>query len=225
MPQHLIIFAKSPLAGYAKTRLGNAIGPEASAGVYARLLYSYLHSILCADLPEMTIELSLAAVKDVPYFEHAFPELDVRPQIRSDLGERMARAFARAFDAGADSVVLTGSDIPGLRAPIIREAFHELSKVTLLKGPRGVIGPATDGGYYLIGLTQPCPSLFREIRWSTERVLEQTRKVAKTCGISLETLPELADIDTGADYERWLTTLQRRYRNGEACLDYGSDRN
>jgi uncharacterized protein len=219
MRQHLIIFAKRPIAGYAKTRLGNAIGAEASAGVYARLLYGYLHSILCANLPEMTIDLSLASIKDVSYFAHAFPELDVRPQIRGDLGERMAQAFERAFHAGADRVVLTGSDIPGLRAPTIEKAFHVLSEAVSTTGPRGVIGPAADGGYYLIGLTQPCPSLFREIRWSTDRVLEETQSLARTCGITLKMLPELADIDTGADYERWLTTVQRRYRSNEPCPD------
>ena len=219
MRRHLIIFAKRPIAGYAKTRLGEAIGSEASAGVYARLLYGYLHSLLCADLTTLSIELSVAKAEDVPTFEHAFPELDVRPQIQSDLGRRMAQAFERAFDEGADHVVLTGSDIPGLRAPIIRQAFSTLSKTPHPTGPRGVIGPASDGGYYLIGLTDPCPTLFREIAWSTERVLSETERLAQACGMTLERLPELADIDTGADYDRWMTNVQRRFHKNEPCDD------
>jgi hypothetical protein len=217
MRRHLIIFAKRPTAGYAKTRLGSAIGPEAAAGVYARLLYGYLHSVLCAGLPETTIELSLAAPEDVPYFAHAFPELTVRPQIQGDLGDRMAHAFERAFEEGADDVILTGSDVPGLGAPAIQDAFQRLAGAAQRSGRRGVIGPAADGGYYLIGLTQPCPSLFREVRWSTDRVLMETRKLARACGITLEMLPELSDIDTGADYARWLTTVQRHYRTDDPC--------
>jgi len=215
MQRHLIIFAKRPIAGYAKTRLGRAIGPEASAGVYARLLYGYLHSILCATLAETGITLSLAAPEDVPYFAHAFPELKVRPQIQGDLGERMAQAFERAFAEGAEQVVLTGSDIPGLGASIIRRAFQQLSGAIKSDGPRGVIGPAADGGYYLIGLTQSCPSLFQEIRWSTDRVLEETQRLARRCGVTMAILPELTDIDTGADYDRWLTTLQHTPWAGE----------
>ncbi len=219
MRQHLIIFAKRPIAGYAKTRLGQAIGPEASAGVYARLLYGYLHSILCADLPETRVTLSLAGPEDVPTFVHAFPELDVRPQIQGDLGGRMAHAFERVFGEGAECVVLTGSDIPGLGASIIRQAFQKLSRPVPSNGRRGVIGPAADGGYYLIGLTQPCPTLFRDIRWSTGHVLKETYRLAQACGITLETLPELSDIDTGADYERWVATRRRYGRSGGSRPD------
>jgi hypothetical protein len=215
MRRHLIIFAKRPIAGYAKTRLGRAIGPEASAGVYARLLYGYLHSILCATLAETRITLSLAAPDDVPYFARAFPELEVRSQIQGDLGERMAQAFEQAFAEGADHVVLTGSDIPGLGASIIQRAFQQLSGAMQSDSPRGVIGPAADGGYYLIGLTQSCPGLFQEIRWSTDRVLEETQRLARRCGITVAMLSELADIDTGADYDRWLTSLPHTPCSGE----------
>ncbi|MCP4543427.1 MAG: glycosyltransferase [Chloroflexi bacterium] len=197
MKQHLIVYAKRPFPGYAKTRLGASIGAEQAAGVYARLLYTYLLDLLQADLTDTHIELSAASPTDVLFFADAFPELVVRPQIKGSLGQRMAASFAQAFTAGAEIVVLTGSDIPGLDSQIVRMAFRALETAPV------AIGPASDGGYYLIGMRAPNICLFEEIEWSSDRVLTQTETLVKAQGLDIAYLPEQFDIDTAEEFERW----------------------
>lgn len=202
MKQHLIVYAKRPLPGYAKTRLGAAIGVEQAAGVYARLLYGYLVDLLRADLGDTRIELSVASPADVPFFAEAFPEVAVRPQIEGDLGQRMAGSFAQAFSDGAERIVLTGSDVPGLDSRLVCAAFDALSEAPV------VIGPARDGGYYLIGMCAPGAALFDGIAWSTDRVLAQTETLARVQGLATVHLPELDDLDTGEAFERWRRTRE-----------------
>ncbi|MEE8390192.1 MAG: TIGR04282 family arsenosugar biosynthesis glycosyltransferase [Anaerolineae bacterium] len=189
------MYAKRPLPGYAKTRLDAVIGAEQTAGVYARLLYGYLLDLLRADLGNTRVELSAALPADAPFFAAAFPELAVRPQIAGDLGQRIAALFAKAFAAGAEAVVLTGSDIPGLDSRLVCAAFDVLTEAPV------VIGPARDGGHYLIGMRAPGVSLFDGIEWSAERVLAQSQ------GLPLAYLPELDDVDTGEEFERWRSTI------------------
>ena len=199
--QHLIVYAKRPLPGYAKTRLSADIGAEQAAGVYARLLYDYLLDVLRADLGEMCIELAVAASTDAPFFAKAFPELLVRAQVTGDLGARLSASFAQAFAEGAKTVVLTGSDIPSLDRHIVRAAFEALESAP------AVIGPACDGGYYLLGMRAPGFALFDDIAWSTARVLAQTEALAQAQGLPLAYLPELEDVDDGAAFARWQDSL------------------
>ena len=203
MKKHLIIYAKRPLPGYAKTRVGSAIGMEASAGVYARMLYSFLFDI-SRNLGSLChIELSVASPEDVAFFQLAFPELKVRSQIKGDLGERMANSFQQAFDDGAECAVLTGSDIPGLNSSIIAQAF------TLLVKHQVVIGPATDGGYYLIGMQTPGAHLFNGIAWSTNTVLAQTVDFIKKQGMTLDYLPTLSDMDNETEFVAWQKNIKQ----------------
>ena len=208
MKQHLIIYAKRPRPCFAKTRLAASLGGEQAAGVYARLLYSLLIDVACADLPDTVCELAVAEPEDCPYFERAFPEFVVRPQTGGDLGTRMANSFSRAWGEGADAVVLVGSDIPGLSSEIIRQAFAALQRPEVGKGIPGVIGPATDGGYYLLGMHAPGESLFGGITWSTDTVLTQTEALAIARGVDLMRLSEMADIDIREDYETWSGALR-----------------
>ena len=210
MRRHLIVYAKRPLPGHTKTRLGADIGDEQAAGVYARLLYAYLLDLLRADpagISVDTIELSVASPADVLFFSDAFPELLVRPQVAGDLGQRIAASFEQAFAAGADAVVLTGSDIPGLNSQTVRAAFDALDASPV------VIGPASDGGYYLIGMRAPGASLFEGIEWSSERVLAQTEALAGVHGLVVARLPEQHDVDTVEDLVRW--------RQETLCSDRG----
>jgi rSAM/selenodomain-associated transferase 1 len=200
--RHLIVYAKRPLLGYAKTRLAAAIGAEQAAGVYARMLYATLLDLLHAHLVETHIEISVASAADVPFFSDAFPEFVVRPQIEGDLGQRMTASFAHAFAAGAEAVVLTGSDIPGLDAQTICAAFDALETAPV------VIGPAADGGYYLIGQRAPGAPLFETVAWSSEHVLAQTEALAQAHGLMLVHLPEQFDVDTAEDLVRWHSSLQ-----------------
>jgi len=204
MRSRLIIYAKRPLPGYAKTRLGRTIGMEASAGVYARLLYTCLLDALEHLESDIEIELSLASHDDLSFFQTAFPELLVRPQAGEDLGERMANSFAQAFAEGAGAVVLAGSDIPGLDAATVRAALSALHQADV------VIGPAQDGGYYLIGLNCPCPQLFENIAWSTDQVLIQTQERLRDRHLSAHYLPIRRDADEQDDWETWASQLSRR---------------
>jgi rSAM/selenodomain-associated transferase 1 len=206
--RHLIVYAKRPLPGYAKTRLGAAIGAEQAAGVYARLLYTYLLDLLRADLADTRIELAVAAPADVPFFAVAFPELAVRPQVGTDLGQRMAASFAQAFAQGADAVVLTGSDVPDLDAHLVQAAFDALETAPV------AVGPATDGGYYLIGLRAPGAPLFDGIEWGTDRVLAQTEALIQARGVSAIYLPEQFDVDTTDELLCFRNRLNPRNRCG-----------
>jgi rSAM/selenodomain-associated transferase 1 len=197
MKRHLSVYAKRPQPGYAKTRLGAAIGAEQAAGVYARLLYTCLLDLLCADLADTCIELSLASPADVPFFAAAFPELVVRPQVEGDMGQRLTASFAQAFATGAEAVVVTTSDTPGLNRRLVDSAFRALETAPV------VIGPAADGGYYLVGMRAPGASLFEGVEWSSERVLAQTRALARAQGLAVASLPEQLDVDTLEDFERW----------------------
>jgi hypothetical protein len=197
----LIVYAKRPLPNHAKTRLGRTLGEERAAGVYARLLYAYLHDLLAHDWGDAVVELSVTTPREVDFFSAAFPELTVRAQAPGDLGERIAHSFRQAFSQGAERVVLTGSDIPGLDHHRVQAAFDALEETPV------VIGPADDGGYYLIGLRAPGAPLFNPITWSSEQVLEQTLALVEVQGLPVTLLPPLYDIDTLEEFERWRTAI------------------
>jgi rSAM/selenodomain-associated transferase 1 len=200
LSRHLIVYAKRPLPGYAKTRLGAAIGAEQAAGVYARLVYTYLLDLVRANL-DAQIELSVASPADVPFFAEAFPELHVRPQVAGDLGQRMMASFVQAFAEGAQQVVLTGSDIPGLDSALVCAAFDALGTAPI------VIGPAIDGGYYLIGMRAPGANLFEDIAWSSEHVLAQTEALARARGLAVARVAEQRDVDVRDEFVLWRRQL------------------
>jgi hypothetical protein len=216
--EHLIIYAKAPRAGYAKTRLAATLGNVGASGVYARLLYAYLFDLLETYIPGRRIEISVATASDVSFFAAAFPELNIQAQVEGNLGKRMAASFQRAFEQGAESAVLTGSDIPGLDADLVEEAFAALRKKP------AVIGPAEDGGYYLLGMRSPGAPLFDGITWSTEHVLDQTERLAHQQGIAVHYLPTLFDIDDGDDYSRWIRQLGLVSPLSECLTLEGEDR-
>jgi rSAM/selenodomain-associated transferase 2/rSAM/selenodomain-associated transferase 1 len=122
------------------------------------------------------------------------------PQEGDTLGDRMRNAFGHLFAAGYSTVVMVGSDIPSLPAAHVAQAFQYLRD-----RPDGlVIGPAADGGYYLIGLRRPCPALFTSIAWSTADVLAATTSVAEKSGLTLSLVPSWHDVDTVDDLRRVL---------------------
>jgi hypothetical protein len=114
----------------------------------------------------------------------------------------MHDSLKQAFREGADCAVLTGSDIPGLTSTLVTEAFKALKKHPI------VIGPASDGGYYLIGMRAPGVQLFTNIAWSTNQVLIQTIEHADAQGVKLKYLPTLSDLDDGVEYETWLRNIK-----------------
>lgn len=120
-------------------------------------------------------------------------DLSYRPQVGSDLGVRLSRAFRKAFDPGMRKVVIIGTDCPGLNVELIQKSFDALKRADV------VLGPALDGGYYLVGLRRPIPELFVGVSWGTGQVLEQTRLILHRLQISLELLPPLSDVDRPED--------------------------
>lgn len=131
------------------------------------------------------------------------------PQGPGDLGERLARVFEQLCGGGRP-VLAVGSDCPGLTVARILSAAAALGRVDL------VLGPALDGGYYLIGLRRPRPELFRDVPWSTPQVLEVTRSRAEAAGLTVELLDPARDLDTPEDLYEWYASS----RSGEFASDY-----
>ncbi|MBV9774906.1 MAG: TIGR04282 family arsenosugar biosynthesis glycosyltransferase [Gemmatimonadetes bacterium] len=195
------MFVRAPEAGRVKTRLAAEVGAEAALRVYVRLAEHALAEARAAG----------AAVR--VHFTPAGAEAAVRgwlggpadylPQAEGDLGERLERAFAEAFAAGFRRVVVIGSDLPELSAEVLRRA------AVLLDGYAAVLGPARDGGYYLLGLRAPLPEVFRGIPWSTDAVLARTLDRLRAAGIEPALLETLGDVDEAADlppgWREWAT--------------------
>jgi rSAM/selenodomain-associated transferase 1 len=190
----LIIFAKEPRPGRVKTRLIPPLSFEAAAQLYHSFLLDILEEM--GRVPEVRLALAFSPPEAQGFFQTlAPPGIDLFPQEGGDLGERMARACARGFAAGYSPVLLRGSDTPDLPAAVVSGA-----REVLAAGKAQVaLGPATDGGYYLVGLTEPQPRLFQGPVWSSSTVLESTLKTARKRGLTVHLLPAWADIDTAAD--------------------------
>jgi uncharacterized protein len=186
----LAIFLKNQRLGAVKTRLAAAIGDQKALEIYTRL-----------------VALTLKAAKEVSASRHLFysdtlesapKDLQAEPhiQIGSGLGERMNNAFNQLLD-NYHKVVLIGSDLPEISATLIDEAFEKLDTNDL------IIGPAEDGGYYLIALKAPQPTLFSAIEYSNAEVFEQTLVRAEAEKLKVATLKKLRDIDTLADLDHF----------------------
>jgi rSAM/selenodomain-associated transferase 1 len=190
----VLVFVRAAQAGRVKTRLAAAIGADAALRVYRRLAEHTLReaAALADEGVRLRVHHTPADAGDaVRAWLGAGPAY--LPQAEGDLGVRMEDAFARAFADGAGRVVIVGSDLPELSASLLRRAFD------LLDAHPAVIGPARDGGYYLLGLTRPVAGIFDGIAWSTPGVLPATLDRFRAAGIHPAMLEELADVDEVAD--------------------------
>jgi uncharacterized protein len=197
----LIIFAKEPRPGQVKTRLSPPLSPEEAAHLY----HSFLQDILeeMARVPEVRLAVAFSPMEAQAFFRDlAPPGTDLFPQRGADLGERMAQAFARSFAAGFGPVLLRGGDVPDLPAAVVSEATAVLASGR----DQVVLGPCPDGGYYLVGLSQPQPRLFEGPAWSSDTVLRDTLRLARELGLRVHLLPPWPDIDT---YDNLRTFLHR----------------
>jgi uncharacterized protein len=194
MSTALIVFAKAPVAGLAKTRLIPALGPDGAAQLAERLLAHTLQQALA--LPLAHLELCVTPSDQHPAFEHARAAAAGRLQItlqgEGDLGARMHRALSRALSSHSKAV-LVGTDAPALDTARLAQAQQALDTHP------AVFVPALDGGYALVGLTQPAPALFEGMVWSTPQVMQDTRLRARAIGLAWTELPPVADIDEPAD--------------------------
>ena len=187
----IVVMAKAPLPGLAKTRLAPALGADGAARLAARLLDHALAEALAADLGP--VELCAAPGAEHPAFDR-WRTLPLRwsGQGEGDLGARMARAIGRALEA-TPRVLLLGTDAPALDAARLRDAAAALAMHD------AVFVPAHDGGYALVGVTRPAEALFADVAWSTPRVMEETRGRLRAAGWTWRELPPVADVDEAAD--------------------------
>lgn len=196
MNRHFGIFAKRPQAGHVKTRLATDFGDEPAAKMYEAFLIDLVERFHDAG-DRRSLGYAPDDLRSREYFaELSAGEYDLWPQPAGDLGHRIARFFEAAFDGGATSVVLIGSDSPTLPTGFVEEAFESLYQSDC------VLGPAPDGGYYLIGLNRRSASIFNGVEWSGPKVLYQTMRNLTRGGFSHQTLPEWDDIDTLDDLRR-----------------------
>jgi uncharacterized protein len=194
---HLLVFARVPALGRVKTRLAAGVGEPVALAVYHELLAITNAAIVAAGVPATVWLAGTAGTEPTATETREWAVHHARCQPEGDLGARMAAAFAAAFDAGAGRVAIIGTDCPGLRATHLNQAF------TLLETNDLVLGPATDGGYYLLGLRQPHPELFQNKTWSTSSVLADTLADAGRLGLQVALLPTLRDVDDAADLAAW----------------------
>ena len=202
MDNLLMVFAKAPIAGLVKTRLF----PHISFEEAARLQHAFLADTLdkAFSLPDTRVCLAYEPASALPFLKELFDKEDVLeylPQEGVDLGERMRRAFDEGFRMGAGRVLIIGSDVPTLPERSISAGFERLSHSDV------VLGPAVDGGYYLIGLNRPAPALFEGIVWSGPDVFASTLKRAFALGLRVDVLPEHRDVDSFTDLKLLVTEL------------------
>lgn len=196
--QRLIIFTRYPEPGKTKTRLIPVLGSVGAANLQRQMTE---HTILQVKELQKVIDISVAvwySGGDLRLMQEWLGlNLVYQPQGEGDLGSRMARSLLQAFQSGAEKAIIIGTDCPGLNAQILATAFDKLRTFDL------VLGPAMDGGYYLIGLRQPIPELFANIEWGTAQVFQRTLEIAQKLNLSHVNLVPLADIDRPEDLSTW----------------------
>ncbi len=197
MKEALIIFVRHPELGKVKTRIAKTMGDENALTIY-ELLLQQTHAVT-VDLP----------FDKYVYYTDSIPEQDVwaqdsyhkKKQQGNTLGERMHNAFVEVFSKGYTAVQIIGSDCATLTGAIIQQGFSSLEKNDM------VIGPSTDGGYYLLGMQKPIAQVFTNKLWSTDTVLQQTITDIQQLSLSYSLLPALTDIDTEADWLAYQQTI------------------
>ncbi len=200
--RQLLIFLKYPTPGTVKTRLAVHVGAEAAAEIARACV-----ELTLARLQRFQSE-AILYIDPVGALTQAREWLgtgwQLQPQVGATLGERLRDATERAFAQGAQQVVVIGIDSPWLQASDIEQAFIALQQADV------VVGPAADGGYYLIGLSQPAPSLFAGVSWSSSAVYAQTQQNAHALRLTLKALPLGYDIDRLEDVVRFIEEERRR---------------
>lgn len=194
MKNLLIVFVKYPEPGRVKTRLADAIGATAAADLYSRLVALTMERT-APSLPQVYDRAVYAdPVRELASYRSWLRGVENLALQQGDcLGERMRAAFLQSFAAGYHKVVLIGSDCPDVSATLIEEAF------SLLEGCDAVLGPAEDGGYYLVALTRDIEQIFTGIDWGTDRVMQQTIAGLDGARVSRALLPVLRDVDRVED--------------------------
>lgn len=192
MSTSIIVFAKAPVAGRAKTRLAPALGLAGAAALAARMLQHALAQAAAAGIGPVELCATPDATHPALRAAAAACSAALATQGTGDLGERMHRALARHL-ARQQRAILVGTDAPGLDASALRQAAQALDEHD------AVFVPAHDGGYALVGLCRPDARLFCGLSWSHSQVMAQTRERLRATGLRWVELASVADIDEPAD--------------------------
>ncbi|HVP38944.1 MAG TPA: TIGR04282 family arsenosugar biosynthesis glycosyltransferase, partial [Candidatus Saccharimonadales bacterium] len=188
----LAVMARAPVPGRAKTRLAARIGRIRAARLYEGFILDTLALVTRLGVPARIFTTG-GALRGLR--RGAPPGTRWAGQGPGDLGVRMRRAFSACFRGGTRRVVMLGTDSPGLPPRLVRAAFRGLRQAD------AVVGPALDGGYYLIGMSRPLPELLRGMPWGRPTLLGATARQARRLGIRLGVLPLWFDVDEPADLE------------------------
>ena len=204
MRRAVLLFVKYPQPGRVKTRIAQTAGAERAATIYRELVQRVL-APLPADVPLLVVfDPPDLAVEIARWLEEssAIRPAGYLPQSHGDLGQRLEHAFAIAFGLGYEQLAVIGSDCVEITPAHFDETWQALA------GHDVVAGPSHDGGYYLLALRRPLPTLFRGIAWSTPQVLVQTLQIANELGLKVFQLARLHDIDTEEDWKAAQNRLQ-----------------
>lgn len=197
-PEHLLIFTRYPEPGNTKTRLIPTLGAVGAATLQRQMTEHTVNWVRqYRQATPLSVEIRFAGGSLAQMQTWLGPDLDYSLQGEGDLGDRLTRAFQTAFEQGQQRVVAIGTDCPSLDSVQLAAALSHLHQADL------VLGPATDGGYYLIGLRRFLPEVFQGIDWGSERVLQQTLAIAQSLHLSVALLQPLTDIDRPEDLPLW----------------------
>jgi rSAM/selenodomain-associated transferase 1 len=193
----LLVFVRAPELGRVKTRLAAELGAPLALAVHR-----YLGSRIADEVRRLQHHRVIVyytgsdgAASVGAWLGDEFP---LRPQVDGNLGERMSAAIGATLADGVSRVVIVGTDCPSLDSAAIETAFRALDSADV------VLGPAADGGYYLIGMCRLYPSLFENVPWSSPETLRVTLEGARELGLSVAMLEERRDVDTADDWRDWL---------------------
>lgn len=197
----LIVFTRFPQPGQTKTRLIPALGAARAAELQKTMAdYTFAQCCELANRRGLSVAVHYEGGDERAVRRWIPSSMICLPQSKGSLGERLAHSFASSFTAGMEHVIIVGSDCPFLTPKILANGFDLLQNHDL------VLGPAYDGGYYLIGLRKVDYLLWANIDWGTDKVLHQTIEIARKRGMTLALLPTLADIDRPEDLPNLLAS-------------------
>ncbi|MCX5930517.1 MAG: TIGR04282 family arsenosugar biosynthesis glycosyltransferase [Cyanobacteria bacterium] len=196
--QQLVVMTRWPAAGRCKSRLGAGIGPAAAAGIQRRLSAHTLAVAQQLGGTELVVAVSGLGPRGARRWGLSLGAHRAVLQGNGSLGSRMARQLARAWREGTHQVLLIGTDLPLLARGDLEAALAALASSPL------VLGPASDGGYWLIGLRRPQSSLLSGIPWGSAEVLRRTLERAAALGLEPALLAQRSDLDRPMDMEPWL---------------------
>lgn len=182
--EEIIVFIKNPELGKVKTRLAKTIGDEKALTIYLRLIQ---HTLSELEKSNKQTHLFFSEFTDKNFIGNNYSI-----QEGDDLGERMKNAFEKSLQKN-NKVIIIGTDCPEISVEVIQKAFSVLEENEV------VIGPALDGGYYLLGMKKMTPELFENVPWSTETVYKETVKILNELELTWKELPQLRDLDNEED--------------------------